>query len=44
MDARTELATSEFARFQGGELKATGYPEGATAFPRIFDGDSDDVE
>jgi hypothetical protein len=35
------VATSEFARFQGGELKATGHPEGATAFSRIFDGDSD---
>ena len=36
MDSRTQLDTSAFDAFVGGELKSSGYPEGGTQFPRVF--------
>ena len=37
MDARSKLNLENFSHYVGGELKTTGYPEGAMDFPRIFD-------
>jgi len=36
MDARSQLRSEEFGKFKGGELTATGYPEGGTRFPIVF--------
>ena len=44
MDARSQLKTDNFNSYIGGELKTTGYPEGATEYPLIFQADdSEDV-
>jgi phytanoyl-CoA hydroxylase len=37
MDARSKLNLENFSHYVGGELKTTGYPEGAMDFPKIFD-------
>ena len=44
MDARSQLKTDNFNSYIGGELKTTGYPEGATKYPLIFQADDCNAE